>query len=222
VTWAGGGRASGNAEGDRRDEGSADDGVVGRLRSGDALGKAGAEKFLAFREAFGLIVGEPAGRVAARSRNDADKYPDESRADDSRQDEDKFLPTGKHFVGELAYSVGCLLLLGNELYSLGDGEEADEGDDEGNARIEVDVAEGEAGRAGYGIDAHLGEKEAENSREQPHEYRAAAEGSDDRDAEDGDAQEFEGSELKGEGAEQRSYEKKGEAAYNAANKGSDE
>lgn len=75
-----GDRVARNAEYQQGDQGAADNGVVGRLRSHDALNVAGAEGIGAGRVLLGLVVGHEIGQGAADARQNADKHADDAGA----------------------------------------------------------------------------------------------------------------------------------------------
>ncbi|CAN3974873.1 23S rRNA (pseudouridine(1915)-N(3))-methyltransferase RlmH, partial [Dysosmobacter welbionis] len=73
-----------DAQGQQWDHGAAGDSIVGGLGSGDAFGSTMAELLRMLGPAFGLVIADPGGDIAAGSGNGADNGADNGAHQDRR------------------------------------------------------------------------------------------------------------------------------------------
>ena len=158
----GGHVVAGDAEGQERDHSGTGHGVVGGFGSHDAFDGAFAELLGMFRGALGFGVGHVRGGGSPEAGHGADDRADDGRTEQDRDAALDFLPReAAVFAGKIELLFKGLADAGTGLMDdFGQAEQADDHRDEGDARHEVFVFEGEAHGPGGTGDAHGGEEDA--------------------------------------------------------------
>lgn len=145
-------------------EGTAADGIIACLGSDHTLGLTVAEIIGMLAPAFGLVIGNEAGNIAAGSRNTADKGADKAAAEQCYYTAFKVGEGGKNTV-ELYVSLGAggSPAVLNTLQQLCQGEDTDENRNEADAPYEIGRACGKAHSAAHGIDTYCGKEQADEA-----------------------------------------------------------
>ena len=194
-----------------------DDGVVGRFRRNDPGRIARAELGLVLGEAFGLVIGEPRRRIAAGSRDQTDEDADDAGTQAVGQQILEFAPARQHPVTDVGDALlGVVVPLDDQAHRLRNREEADQGDGEVDAAEEVEIAEGEARRAGRQIHPDHRQKKTQRARHQAENRRSLRQRADDGDAENGDGEDLDRAEIEDDLAEQRCDCQKRHGRHDAA------